>query len=76
MGDLYSKNYLFKHTKIYFIFNPLKIIYFIESKFVKRYEKYLFDKADKVLLFSKREIQQLNLNSKIKNKIIQINFGV
>ncbi len=75
MGDLYSKNY-FQTYKSLFYLNPLKIIYFIESKFVKRYEKYCLTKANKVLLFSKREIQQLNLNSKIKNKIIQINFGV
>ena len=37
MGDLYSKNYYQTFKELLF-FNPLKIIYFIESIFVKNFE--------------------------------------
>ncbi len=73
MGDLYSKNYYQTFKELSFI-NPLKIIYFFESIFVKQFENYCLKIADTTLLFSRREINLLK-NSE-KNKIIQINFGI
>ena len=73
MGDLYSKNYsqAYKTTKK---FNPIKLIYFIEYILINKYEKYCFKNFQKILLFSKKEIKSLNSN--IRNKIVQINFGI
>ena len=73
MGDLYSKNYYQTFRELPF-FNPLKIIYFFESIFVKNFENYCLKTADATFLFSKREISFLK-NVK-KNKIIQMNFGI
>ena len=73
MGDLYSKNYFQTFQELSFI-NPLKIIYFFESIFVKKYERYCLRTADKILLFSKKEM--LFLKDVEKNKIMQINFGI
>ena len=72
MGDLYSNNY-FQTFKAKNIFNPNKIIYFIESKLMRKYEKLCFEKFSKILLFSKKEISSLKVN---KKKIQQINFGI
>ena len=73
MGDLYSKNY-YQNFKELSFFNPIKIIYFFESIFVKNFENYCLRTADTTFLFSKREIDSLK-NVK-KNKITQINFGI
>lgn len=72
MGDLYSNNYS-QTFKAKNIFNPNKIIYFIESKLMKRYENLCFEKFSKIFLFSKKEISSLKRN---KKKIQQINFGI
>lgn len=72
MGDLYSNNYS-QTFKIKSILNPSKFIYFLESKLMKRYENLCFRKFHKILLFSKKEINSLNINNK---KIQQINFGI
>jgi hypothetical protein len=72
MGDLYSNNY-FQTFKTKSIFNPVKIIYFLESLLIKKYENYCLKKFHKILLFSKKEIKTLKIN---KQKIVQINFGV
>jgi len=73
MGDLYSKNYYQTYLDLSYL-NPLKIIYLIESYLIKKYEKFCLSKADKVLLFSKKEIKELKQFS--KDKILQINFGI
>ena len=73
MGDLYSNNY-YQTFKMKSWFNPMKIIFFIESILMKNYEKLCFDNFFKILLFSKREIK--SVKSVKKNKIIQINFGI
>ena len=73
MGDLYSKNY-YQNFKELSFFNPIKIIYFFESIFVKNFENYCLRTADTTFLFSKREIDFLK-NVK-KNKITQITFGI
>ena len=73
MGDLYSKNYEQTYRKSFFL-NPIKIIYFIESKLIKRYENFCFNNFDKILLFSKKEIDAVE--KKYKKKLLQINFGI
>ncbi len=73
MGDLYSKNYKQSYKKSFFL-NPTKIIYFIESLLVKKYENFCFNNFDKILLFSKKEID--SIEKRYKKKLIQINFGI
>ena len=73
MGDLYSKNYYQTAKELSFL-NPLKVIYYFESIFVKKFENYCLKTADITLLFSKREIGLLKDFK--KNKIVQINFGI
>jgi len=73
MGDLMSRNY--KQTSIrYFFFNPIRIIYYIESLLVKKYENFCFNKFTKILLLSKKEIN--SVEKKYRNKLAQISFGV
>lgn len=73
MGDLMSENY--RQTSIrYFFFNPIRIIYFVESLLVKRYENFCFNKFRKILLLSKKEID--SVGKKYKKKLIQISFGI
>jgi hypothetical protein len=72
MGDLYSSNYN-QVNKIKSILNPVKFIYFIESLLIKKFEKLCLQNFDKILLFSKKEINSLKIK---KNKIKQINFGI
>ena len=43
MGDLMSKNYN-KQTSVRYFFNPIRVIYFIESFLKKKYEKFCFKK--------------------------------
>ena len=73
MGDLYSSNYLqtFKNLKF---FNIFKFIYLLESILVKNIENKIFDKFDRIILFSKNEI--LKINSKYKKKIFHINESI
>lgn len=73
MGDLMSKNY--KQTSVrYFFFNPIRVIYYIESLLVKKYESFCFKKFTKILLLSKREID--SVEKKFKGKLAQFSFGV
>jgi len=73
MGDLLSRNY--KQTSIrYFFFNPIRIIYYIESLLVKKYENFCFNKFTKILLWSKKEIDCVE--KKYRSKLAQISFGV
>ncbi len=73
MGDLMSRNY--KQTSIrYFFFNPIRIIYYIESLLVKKYENFCFNKFTKILLLSKKEINCVE--KKYRNKLAQISFGI
>ena len=73
MGDLMSKNY--KQTSVrYFFFNPIRVIYYIESLLVKKYESFCFKKFNKILLLSKREID--SVEKKFKGKLAQFSFGV
>ena len=72
MGDIYSKNY-YQTFKAHNFFNPIKLIYFLESILMKRYEKLCLEKFDKILLFSKKEILYFK---SFRHKIKQIKFGV
>ena len=73
MGDLMSKNY--KQTSVrYFFFNPIRVIYYIESLLVKKYESFCFKNFTKILLLSKREID--SVEKKFKGKLAQFSFGV
>ncbi len=73
MGDLMSENYKQTSSR-YFFFNPIRIIYYIESLLVKKYENFCFNKFNKILLLSKKEISYVE--KKYKNKLAQISFGV
>ena len=73
MADLVSKNYK-QTSKRLFFFNPIRIIYFIESLLLKRYEKICFNNFQKILLHSKKEIN--TLDKEYKKKITQYSFGV
>ncbi len=73
LGDLMSDNY--KQTSVhYFFFNPIRIIYFIESLLVKKYENYCFKKFTKILLHSKKEMD--SVEKEFKEKLAQFSFGV
>ena len=68
-----SRNY--KQTSVrYFFFNPIRIIYYIESLLVKKYENFCFNKFTKILLLSKKEIDCVE--KKYRSKLAQISFGV
>ena len=73
MGDLTSINYRQTFKRLSFL-NPLKIVYLIESILVKKYEKKCFNRFNKILLFSKKEIN--SVEKKFRKKLFQINFGI
>ena len=73
MGDLMSINYRQTSAR-YFFFNPIRIIYFLESLLVKKFEELCFRKFDKILLLSKKEID--SVDKKYKKKLVQISFGI
>lgn len=73
MGDLYSSNYLQTFTNLNF-FNIFKFIYLLESFLVKKIENKIFEKFDRIILFSRNEI--IKINSKYKNKIFHINESI
>ena len=73
MGDLYSDNY--KQTYKYLNFlNPLKYIYYIESIIVKKIESEIFSEFDKVLLFSKIEVEKSKKN--FNQKVLKVDESV
>lgn len=73
MGDLYSNNYKQTFYNLNF-FNPLKYIYLLESFLIKNIETKIFKEFDKIILFSKNEIKEIN--SSFKKKIIHINVSI
>ena len=73
MADLVSRNYE-QTSKRLFFFNPIRIIYFIESLLLKRYERICFNNFQKILLHSKKEIN--TIKKEYKKKITQYSFGV
>ena len=73
MGDLYSYNYFQTFCNLNLL-NPLKYIYFFESLLVKKIEKNIFIKFDKIILFSKNEIRKIN--KIFKKKVFNINLSV
>ena len=73
MGDLYSNNYNQTFCNLN-IFNPLKYIYFLESLLLKNKEKKIFMDFNKIILFSKNEIKEVNKS--FRKKIVHINVSV
>ena len=73
MGDLYSNNYNQTFCNLN-IFNPLKYIYFLESLLVRNKEKKIFIDFDKIILFSKNEIKEVDKS--LRKKIVHINVSV
>ena len=73
MADLVSRNYEQTSKRLSF-FNPIRMIYFIESFLLKKYEIICLKKFDKILLHSKKEIN--SIDKKYKKKIIQYSFGI
>ena len=73
MGDLYSKNYNQTFCSLN-IFNPFKYIYGLESLLMKNMEKKIFINFDKIILFSKSEIKEVN--KLFRKKIVQINISI
>lgn len=73
MGDLYSSNYLQSFDNLN-LFNPLKYVYLLESLLVKKVERNIFTKFDKIILFSKDEIKKVD--KLFIKKIIHINVSI
>ena len=73
MGDLYSNNYKQTFYNLNF-FNPLRYVYLLESFLVKNMETKIFKEFDKIILFSKNEIKEIN--SSFKKKIVHINVSI
>ena len=73
MGDLYSNNYKQTFHNLNFL-NPLKYVYFLEGLLIKNIETKIFKDFDKIILFSKNEIKEIN--SSFKKKIIHINVSI
>lgn len=73
MGDLYSDNYKQTFNNLN-ILNPLKYIYFFESFLMKNMEKKIFLNFDKIILFSKHEIKEIDKS--LRKKIYHINVSI
>ena len=68
MGDLYSKNYKLTYKNLSLL-NPFFYFYFLESFLVKRFEKKIIKIFDKIILFSKNEVDKIKSQ---KNKVLHI----
>jgi len=73
MGDLYSDNYKQTFNNLSF-FNIFRFVYLLESFFVKRVENLIFNSFDKIILFSKSEINKVE--KKYKKKIYHIGESI
>ncbi len=73
MGDLYSDNYRQTFNNLNFL-NFFRFVYLLESFLIKRIENMAFNSFDKIILFSKNEINKLE--KKYKKKIYQISESV
>ena len=73
MGDLYSDNYKQTFNNLNF-FNIFRFVYLLESFFVKRVENLIFNSFDKIILFSKSEINKVE--KKYKKKIYHIGESI
>ena len=73
MGDLYSDNYKQTFYNLNFL-NILKFVYLLESFLIKRVEDLIFNSFDKIILFSRNEINKVN--KKYKKKIYHIGESI
>jgi len=64
MTDLYSDNYTQTYKKLSF-FNPLFLLYLIESRLLKSYEQKCFRFFDKTILVSRKDIKKIRDTKKI-----------
>ena len=60
MTDLMSKNYN-QIVKSFSLFNPLTYLYFLEKNLVKKYETYCENSFDKIVLASKKDLNNSEL---------------
>ena len=73
MGDLYSDNYEQTFNNLNF-FNIFRFVYLLESFLVRRVEDLIFNSFDRIILFSKNEINKIN--KKYKKKIFHIGESI
>tara|TARA_B100000963_G_scaffold88446_1_gene75975 strand:+ start:3253 stop:4389 length:1137 start_codon:yes stop_codon:yes gene_type:complete len=73
MGDLYSDNY-YQTFKYLSFLNPLKYIYRLEGLLTKNIESKIFSNFDRIVLFSKSEVNRAKV--KFEKKIFQINLSI
>ncbi len=73
MGDLYSKNYIQTFNNLSFL-NPLRYIYLIESLLIKKIESKIFLNFDRIILFSKSEVN--SVSKEFSDKIFHISESV
>ena len=73
MGDLYSDNYKQTFNNLSF-FNIFRFVFLLESFLVKRVENLIFNSFNRIILFSKNEINKVN--KKYKKKIYYIGESV
>ena len=73
MGDLYSKNYLQTFNNLSFL-NPLRYIYLLESFLIKKIESKIFLNFDRIILFSKSEVN--TVSKEFSDKIFHISESV
>ena len=62
MTDLMSKNYN-QIVKSFSLFNPLTYLYFLEKNLVKKYETYCENSFDKIILASKNDLKNSEINN-------------
>ena len=60
MTDLMFKNYN-QIVKSFSLFNPLTYLYFLEKNLVKKYETYCENSFDKIVLASKKDLNNSEL---------------
>ncbi len=73
MGDLYSDNYKQTFNNLNF-FNIFRLIYLFESFLVKKVENFIFKSFDRIILFSKNEIDKTE--KKYRKKIYHIGESI
>ena len=75
MTDLMSENYFQLYKKFSF-FNPLKYIFFIEEKILRKYEKKVISLFDHTVFVSKSDLNSFSLTKILKKKIKIIPLGL
>jgi len=74
MTDLISNNYSQLYEKLN-IFNPLRYIYYLEKKFLEKYEKNVVKLFNHSVLVSSEDFKKFLINSNLKEKVKIISNG-